>query len=257
MTDDLPLSESLLRQRLAPHPVRYFAQIGSTNDEARAWLEAGAPAGAVVIADEQTQGRGRHHRAWRTPPGAAVALSVVLRPQVEALPQIIMMGALAVIETVEAVGVQHTALKWPNDVLVNGRKVSGVLAETVWSGDMLRGVILGIGVNVSVDFAGSELEPTAISLMTELGAPVDRLTMLESLLARLDYWQLHLGTSTLYRAWKARLVTLGSRVTVTNNTELLTGIAEDVDESGVLLLRQDSGELMRVVAGDLQMGSTQ
>lgn len=247
----MTLSEDILKTRLGSRPFRFYASIGSTNDAARVWLAEGASAGACIIADEQTAGRGRKQRAWHTPPGSAVAVSVILRPTVEALPQVVMLGALAVAETLDGLGLKSVAVKWPNDVLLADKKVCGVLAEASWEGTNLQGVILGIGVNVRVDFTDVETTYPATSIETELGRRVDRADLLAALLARIDFWASQLGSAALFEAWKARLAMLGRTITVKQDHGDLSGTAEDVDDSGVLILRAPDGSLHRVVAGDV------
>jgi BirA family transcriptional regulator, biotin operon repressor / biotin---[acetyl-CoA-carboxylase] ligase len=240
----------IIRDHLAPRPVRYFESIGSTNDEARNWLREGAPADAVVIADQQTKGRGRMGRVWQTPPGAALAVSVILHTPVEQLHQVSMIGALAISDVALGLGLSEVSIKWPNDVLVNGRKVSGVLPESHWDGDKLLGVVLGMGINVSVDFTGTELEDKAISLETAIGKALNRLDLLANLLTAVDQWQ---ASPALFDTWKRRLVTLGQIVAVNTPNGTLHGLAETVDEHGVLILHNDQGELQRVIAGDIAL----
>lgn len=248
MTD---LTRNRLDTVLPPRPFQYFSRIDSTMNFARDWLRDGAPSGAVVIADEQLWGRGRRGRYWHTPPGVALAVSVIMHPTYEALPQIMMLGALAIVDLLDDLGANEVGIKWPNDVLLKNRKVSGVLPETEWEGDTLRGVVLGIGVNVRVDFAGTELENTATSLETELARSLDRTDLLVTLLNRIDHWTAQLATPALFTAWKARLQTLGQSVTVMGDSGIVTGIAQDIDEAGALLVRTASGEVQRVIAGDL------
>ena len=169
----MTLSDDRLRKRLR-HPFKYFDSVDSSNDIAKAWLLDGAPEMAAVIADEQVRGRGRRGRIWHTPANQALALSVILRPQAEALAGVNMLGALSVYDLASATGCEGVGIKWPNDVQVEGKKVSGVLSEAVWRGKRLQGVVLGIGVNVRNDFKGTALEGTAISLEAASGMRLDR-----------------------------------------------------------------------------------
>ncbi len=243
------LTAEQVTQTLAPRPVRFFATLESTNDAALAWLHEGAASGSVVIADEQTRGRGRLGRVWQTPAGAALAASVVLRPPPHLLHQITMVGALAVVDLLDGLGLSDVGVKWPNDVQVRGRKVSGVLSEAAWRGQNLDGVVLGIGVNVRVDFAGTGLADRATSIEMELGRPVDRLALLASLLDAVDRWYDRLESGLTFDCWKRRLTTLGQTVTLQGGA--LVGQAEAVDEQGGLLVRGLDGRLRRVLAGDI------
>jgi len=264
----MALTAERVQSRLASRAVRFYARADSTNDLALDWLRAGAAAGSVVVADEQVKGRGRLGRTWYTPPGTALIVSVVLRPTAEALGRVTMLGAVAIAEVVEQLphplapspsngeGEQDrftVGIKWPNDVQVNGQKVSGVLSEAVWEGDRLRGAVLGMGVNVQIDFSGTELAHTAISLEPAFGLTVDRLDLLADLLARVDYWTARIGSNALFEAWKSRLNMLGKTVTLLNGT--IQGVAESVEPSGALLVRDATGTIHRMMAGDIGLGS--
>ena len=246
----MTLSHSLLAQRLT-RPFRYYACVDSTNDLAKAWLASGAPAGAVVIADEQTRGRGRMGRVWRTPPGTALALSLILKPARASLPRLTMVAALGVDDLVRDCGCADAGIKWPNDVLVNGLKVSGILPEAVWEGDRLWGAVLGIGVNVRLDFSGSALSRSAISLEHVLGRRLDRAQLVGMLLGRLDHWYRQIESPALVAAWKSRLSTLYRRVEVGG----ISGLAIDVTADGALCIRDDAGRLHQARAGDLTLGA--
>ena len=249
------LSEDAIRTALAPRPTRYYAQAGSTNDLALDWLRNGAPTGSVVVADEQTSGRGRLGRAWYAPPGTALMLSVILRPPVTAVGRMTMLGAVAVCDLLsERVEPTVVGMKWPNDVRLNGRKVCGILPEAAWEGNRLLGVALGIGLNVRIDFRDTPFETTATSLESESGKPVDRLDLLVRLLRHVDAWAGKVESPVLYEAWRQRLTMLGQRVSVSNADGRIDGRAEAVDSQGALMLRMETGELRRVMAGDLFLG---
>ena len=249
----MDLSVERLQAVLPARAMQFYPQTASTNDLAREWLLDGAARpGSVGIADEQTKGRGRLGRGWDAPPGTALMLSYLLRPEVDELSFVGMMGALAVVETAEGMGA-HAAIKWPNDVQIDGRKLCGVLPEAEWQGDHLRGVVLGIGLNVRVDFSGTPFADTAISLESVIGA-VDRVDVLTRLLERLDYWSARLASDDLFEAWRGRLGMLQRMVSVVGANGRLTGVAEAVDRRGALLVRDDQGVLHRVIAGDIALG---
>lgn len=244
------MQADLLHQLLRPRPVRYFETTTSTNSDASAWL-ADVPAladGAVVIANEQTQGRGRLGRSWLTPPGSAIAMSLILR-RLATPYSATMIGAVAVAETLEAFAPGQVALKWSNDVQINGRKVCGVLAEGVWQGDQLQAVILGCGINIAVDFRGTELAATAASLQDFSTTPIEREPLIQAILQRVDHWQAA-TPSTLFLAWKNRLATLGKTINVYIADQVVSGVAVDVDTDGALLVETDQG-VQRFLAGDV------
>lgn len=195
-------------------------------------------------------------RVWQTPPGAALAVSVILRPPAAVLPRVSMLGGVAACELVQGLGCTDVALKWPNDVQIGGRKVCGVLVEAEWERDELLGVVLGIGINVRLDFSGTELADSAVSLEPVLGRTLDRLTLLRGLMGRIDDWYARLQTPALYEAWRSRLSTIGQRVSVQAPNQPVCGTAKEVDEHGALLVEDDSGVVHRVVAGDIALGQT-
>lgn len=247
----MTLSEETLRARLGDRPFRFYPEIGSTNDAAREWLESGAPSGAVVIADTQTAGRGRFSRVWQTPPGSALAVSLILKPPQKHIPQVTMLGAVAVAEMLERIGAVDVAIKWPNDVLLNGRKVCGILSESDWKGSLLRGVILGIGLNISVDFTDSPLQDTAISIETALRRAYNRVDILDYLLEFIDKWLARLGTDDLYHEWMQHLKTLGEQVRVSSGAVSFEGIAIDARPDGALIVQTADGKHRAVYGGEV------
>jgi BirA family biotin operon repressor/biotin-[acetyl-CoA-carboxylase] ligase len=251
-----------LRQTLGGRPFRFYQQIGSTQDAAYEWALADPDLPgqriAVVIAEEQTAGRGRQGRRWHAPPQSSIMISAILKPKLapEQLPRVTMLGALAVADTLHPLVGDALALKWPNDVLIGGKKVCGILAEATWVGESLAAVILGIGLNVRTNFAGIELITNATSVEAALGRPVDRLDLLQTLLARIDHWAGVIDLPVLIDTWRANLGTLGKRVRVyteprKEESPHYSGIAEAVDDNGALLVRMESGEMRRVLAADV------
>jgi len=243
----MALSQRKLQNRLQ-QAFRYYASVDSTNDIAMQWLKEGATQGSVVIADEQRNGRGRKGRTWSTPPGVAIALSVILKPPAEHANQLSMLAALAVVDLCAYAGIQNVGIKWPNDVQINGKKVSGILPEAAWEGDELRGVVLGIGVNVRVQFEG-DLAQTATNLEPESGKSLDRADLIGYLLERINFWSSQIDTAVVFEAWRNRLNTIGQRVQV----ESIRGIAQAVDRSGALLIKTSDGSIQRVLAGDVSL----
>ena len=245
---DLPLGE-----------IRYFDSIGSTNDEAAAWAAAGAPDLSLVFADEQTAGRGRLNRRWYTPPGAGLALSLVLRrpkePDDGAIPFHTVLGALAVCDALESVCGLRAEIKWPNDVLVRGRKLSGVLSEAHWQGDRPIAIILGIGVNVkpaSIPPEGLAFPGTCLQI--EAGEPVDRWIVLRAILEGVLHRRPALGSQAFFEDWEARLAYRGEWVIVSQGErEESTGQILGLSRKGTLRLRNRVGEIVEVLAGDVRL----
>lgn len=238
---------------LGGRAVRFYPQVGSTNDLAAAWAAAAAPAGAVVLTEEQTAGRGRRGRAWQAAPGSSLLLSMVLRPRLspEHLPRAALLGAVALAEALAGLGLAPD-IKWPNDVLLDGKKTAGILAEAVWSGHTLQAVVLGIGVNVYAHALPESALLPATTVESALGRPPERGPLLRDLLARLDDWRGRIGDPALIAAWRAGCGMLGRRVIVQTPDGQLTGTAADIDERGALLLHTVSGT-RRLLAGDVSL----
>lgn len=235
----------------------YFSEVSSTMDVAREQARAGFAEGSVVSADRQLAGRGRMQRSWLNESGTALQVSIILRPRPEWLGRLTMVSALAVADAIDQTTSLAVQLKWPNDVLIAGRKTCGILLESEFSGGSLNFVILGIGLNVNLDVARyPELAESATSLMAALGRPISRLDLLRALLVHLErrYDALRAG-EPVHLAWRSRLATLGQSVRVSGPgmETPIEGVAEDVDENGSLLVRQADGSLATVVAGDVTL----
>jgi BirA family biotin operon repressor/biotin-[acetyl-CoA-carboxylase] ligase len=270
--------------------VVYLPATGSTNDIARELAHADAPEATLVITDEQTAGRGRLGRAWYAPPGTCLLLSLLVRPQLPPLQalRLTMIAGLAVVEAVETLHCNvsttplhcnvsttplhcnvsttplhcnvsttplqcNVSLKWPNDIWLNGKKAGGILTEAGITGDQLEYAIVGIGLNVNVDFGQSELEGIATSLMLETGQTVDRLVVLHGIMERFAAWYADITSPRLQEAWAKRLVTLGQWVNAQHGAQLIAGLAEGVDDTGALLVRTPDGTLHTLMAGDVTL----
>jgi BirA family biotin operon repressor/biotin-[acetyl-CoA-carboxylase] ligase len=236
--------------------IRYFDTIGSTNDEAAAWLKAGSPDLSLVIADEQTQGRGRLQRRWFTPPESGLALSLVLREsqpvESDAIPLLLSrltgLGAVAICTTLQACCQLEAQIKWPNDVLLGKRKVAGILAEAHWRGDLLEGVVLGIGVNVTQEAVppASMLNFPATCVEAEAGAAVDRLALLHAILEKIIFWRMQLVSPEFLQAWELHLAYKGEwvRILASDPTHPFTeGSGAEPIQEGQLLGLDDAGRL--------------
>lgn len=238
-----------LDTKIVGHTIEYRAEVGSTNDVARAAAAAGAPDGWTVVADTQTAGRGRFNRRWLSPPGSSIATSFILRPNEHERHWLSPMAALAAARAIEVQTGLHATLKWPNDILANSRKVGGVLVEA--DGAV---VIIGVGINVNFD-PRAHIETTgSSSLSAEMGVTVSRLRLLRQLLRETDQLWLRLRRGDNIRSeWQAKLETLGKAVRMQTPTAIVTGIAEAVDELGALIIRDSGGSCHRFMAGEVTM----
>lgn len=249
------LLSSLLTTQRFGRDLHCFDEVGSTNTVARDLARAGAVEGTVVIADAQTQGRGRLGRTWTSPAGRNLYLSIVLRPRLPdaRLGQVSLVAGVATCEAVRA----HCAavLKWPNDVLVDGRKVAGLLIESEGEGAS-RFLILGIGVNLNATRADfpPELRDKAGSVRMATNALVERERFTASLLAQLErrYDELHAqGFAALRAAWESLSPLIGAQICVEESAGRIEGVALGLDDDGALRVRTASGAEHRVVAGDV------
>jgi len=250
------LKKSLSRLHLGG--IRYFDSIGSTNDEALAWAATETPDLSVVIADEQTAGRGRLDRKWFTPTGMALAFSIVLRPNDEERPhltRIVGLAALAVAEALQKHGLD-AHIKWPNDILIQGRKVCGILIESVWSGEAVDCVVIGVGVNVSKGSVppADILHFPATSLETELGQVPDREELLFDILASLIELRPRLGSDEFIAQWESRLAMRGETVQVeSEKNPTVEGQINGLESDGSLKIRKEHGEFVTVRFGDVRL----
>jgi BirA family biotin operon repressor/biotin-[acetyl-CoA-carboxylase] ligase len=256
------MDQGSLQALLADLPlgsVRYFATVGSTNDLAAHWAEAGAPDLALVAADEQTAGRGRLNRRWITPPGSALAFSLVLKNPGEAdVLRYTALGALAVCDALNATfpPVLPAQIKWPNDVIATRRKLAGVLAEAHWQGETLTAVILGIGINVAPPSVppDEQLNYPATCVEAVIESPVDRWWLLHAVLERLLFWRERLGTPEFVMAWEARLAFRGEWVQVSfEGQPPLEGQVLGLTPDGRLRLRHRQGKLHELHGGELNV----
>ncbi len=249
--------EAQLLERLPVHglgkPLFFYRTIGSTNDRALELARGGAPHGTLVVADEQTSGRGRAGRPWLTRPGAGLAFSLLIRPgdgdpDYQPL-SLNVLGALALVEQLRTRGAA-ASIKWPNDVLLAGRKVAGILTETAWLGERLECVIVGIGVNVRAESVPrrTELDYPAVSVNEIMEAPVPRIDLLCAVLESMAGWLPRLGSAEFVRALRENTAFLGERVRLEWEGGALEGVMEGVNGQGAAQLRMPGG-VVRLVEG--------
>jgi BirA family biotin operon repressor/biotin-[acetyl-CoA-carboxylase] ligase len=232
--------------------VLWYPSVSSTNDVATVLAERGAPEGSVVVANAQSAGRGRRGRAWASPPGAGLYVSVLLRPA-QGAALLTLAAGVAVADGIQTATGLAVDLKWPNDAFIGGRKVAGILAEAISTSGGLD-VIVGCGINVMPAAYPPDVAARATSLERELGRPVDRGMLLAECLANLAarYADLQAGRlADVTSAWRRRAVaTFGRRVRGDIGGNVVEGVAEDLDETGALMVRTVEG-LARVTAGEV------
>jgi len=243
-----------LATRFIGQEVSCYPSLPSTNDVAKQKARQGAKEGTVIVAEEQTAGRGRIKRRWLSPRGS-IALSMILYPPLAYLPSLIMVASLAVARSIEQVTNLKAKIKWPNDVLVNDKKICGILVESDVRGNKVDYAVIGIGLNVNLKLSEfPQIAPMATSLSWELGREVSRREVIRSLLAEAEKLYLALAAGdSVFKEWRDNLVTLGQKVRVSSGAVTYRGIAESVAADGSLLLRQPDGSLLKIVAGDVTL----
>jgi BirA family biotin operon repressor/biotin-[acetyl-CoA-carboxylase] ligase len=235
--------------------VHFFPECRSTNEIIRNLAHTGEPEGALAVADFQSAGRGRLDRTWQAPAGSSLLFSLLLRPPIppaRAL-QAAMAVSLGAINGIRLACGLTARLKWPNDILINGRKAGGILCEIGLDGEMLDYAIVGVGLNVNFDPRGmAGIPPDATSILRELGRPQPRAALLRAILEEIEPLYRAVGRSESLRAeWACALETLGLYVRVSLPEEEITGKAESVDENGALILRLRNKSQRTILAGDV------
>ena len=255
------MNQNQLRKSLAKLPlgeIRYFDSIGSTNDEALAWGANEAGDLSLVIAEEQTAGRGRLDRKWFTPAETALAFSLILRPsraEQQHLSRIVGLAALSVADSLQKDGLS-LQIKWPNDILLNGQKVAGVLIESVWTGAQVDCVVVGIGVNIlrgSVPKGEMLLFP-ATSMEDALGYPVERTEVLHDILAAFIRLRPELASDAFIKKWEESLAFRGEQVQVeAGKGTVVRGRLLGLESDGSMNLSDENGKSWTVQFGDVRL----
>lgn len=255
------LTPDMLRQRLKGSlfgkRIYHFFKVDSTNRVALDLGHAGEPEGAVILAEEQTAGRGRAGRNWHSERAAGIYVTLLLRPKLAPVqaPLLTIMAGLAARSAIEAQTGLMVDLKWPNDLLIGGKKAGGILTEMHAEPGQVRFVIVGIGLNVNQERFPGELGTTATSLRAEGGKPQSRLELLVRLLGEFesDYNRfLREGSAAVVDRFAAvSSYARGKRVRVSNGKETFTGITAGLAPEGLLQVRRENGQVVPVIAGDV------
>lgn len=265
---EIPFNEieikSNLKTSFIGKPLYFHSIIDSTNNEAHALALKGAKEGTAVVADCQTKGKGRLGRTWESPNGVNIYTSIILRPDIhpQTAPKLTLMAAVAVAETISKFlnngsGCKsEPAVKWPNDILLNSKKVSGILTEMNSETDRINFIILGIGVNLNMtmDMLPKELRTIATSLKEETGKDISRIDFLNTLYLNIEKWHkdfLKNGFAPVCEAWKTYFNMAGKAVNIKDADRQIEGIALTIDDNGHLLVREKSGKIVKIVSGDV------
>jgi BirA family biotin operon repressor/biotin-[acetyl-CoA-carboxylase] ligase len=251
--------QARLTTRRLGRALRLVDETPSTQDEAHAWVAQGASHGALVVAEAQTAGRGRLGRSWHSPKSKGVWMSLVLKPDIPLplTPQLTLLAAVALCRTLRRLTGKEAAIKWPNDILIGDRKVSGILMESSAEDERLNYVVAGVGVSVNLrreDFP-PELQTVATSLLLEAGRPIEREELIALFLEQLEeLYELYRreGFSPIRTLWEALSSTLGRTVSIKTPQGVEKGIALRLDETGALVVRREEGGETKVFSGDVR-----
>lgn len=236
--------------------LRIVTTTTSTQHELITWLNKGGGEGAVVLAEEQTKGRARQGRSWYSPPGKGIWMSIALQPQLsqQLLPQLTLLIAVAVCQAIHKVTNLQPDIKWPNDILVNDKKVCGILLEV--TNEQPDYVIIGIGISVNLDKIdySAELYDVATSLQIVMGHPIDRVSLAVQCLYELERLYLQYkqhGFTPIRLLWEAQSITVGRRVVISMPSHTVSGIAQRLNEIGALVIQDETGCEQHIFTGDL------
>jgi BirA family biotin operon repressor/biotin-[acetyl-CoA-carboxylase] ligase len=236
----------------------YSEKVDSTNDIAKALASKGATEGTIVLAEQQIKGRGRRGRWWDSPFGVGIYLSIILRPKVNPreAPKITVVFGVAAAFAIEKLTSLKPRIKWPNDLLISGKKVGGILTEMSAEMDGIDYVVVGLGLNVNNPRSSfpKEIKGMASSLKEELGRPICRVTLLQCLLGELEFCYQEFvdgNFSSILARWRELTDTLGRLLEVDTFGRRVAGEAIDIDENGALILKDKDGNIHRIIAGDI------
>lgn len=254
--------EDGLRTDFIGKEIHHYRKVSSTQEAAKGLAAEGAKEGTVVIAETQTRGKGRRGREWHSPAGG-VYMSVIPRPQINPArtPLLTLLAGVAVAKVLRRIYNLKAELKWPNDVMINDKKICGILTEMTAETEAVNYCIVGIGINANIQLAHfpPEIRASTTSLRKKLSGHVSRVELVRDLLWEIE--QLYTvfkerGPAPILEEWKSLTNTLGAWVQITGQTEVVKGRAVDLDQDGALNIRLTDGSLRRIIAGNLSLQSS-
>lgn len=237
----------------------YLESVDSTNNYAKRIAEDGTPSGTLVVADEQTGGKGRRGRAWCTPKGSAIAMTIVLRPDIrpELASMVTLVMGLSVAKAIESLYPVSVGIKWPNDVVVNGKKICGILTEMSAEMTGIHYLVIGTGINTNVEEFPEEIQSVATSLIKELGEKVNRAELIAACLKYFEeYYEKYIAAGNLAplkEDYEALLLNRNNKVRVLEPNHEYTGLSLGINEDGELLVEKEDGTVTAVYAGEVSV----
>lgn len=256
------LSASELKSRIqnkwAGKNIYYYEETGSTNTDAKRFGEEGAAHGTVVVADKQNAGKGRRGRAWQSPEGKDIYFTILLRPEFvpDKASGLTLVMALSVAQAIESCGLE-AGIKWPNDVVLNGKKICGILTEMNVETDYIQYVVVGVGINVNLDVMPEEIKETATSILLESGKKMARAKLLQDVLERFEEnyerYEKDLSLANMMEEYNGYLVNRNRQVRVLDPKGEYEGTARGINEYGELLVETGDGQTVAVYAGEVSV----
>jgi BirA family biotin operon repressor/biotin-[acetyl-CoA-carboxylase] ligase len=250
--------EGLETQRLGKGEIFYSKEIDSTNRKARDLADDGAPEGSLVLSEAQTKGRGRKGRTWFSPPEGGIYISLILRPTISPAeaPKFTLLTAVAIAEALISMTSLNIQIKWPNDILVDGKKMAGILTEMNSEMDEVNYIVVGLGLNVNTPKFPDEIQGIATSVLIETGKVFPRAKLIQEYLARYEaYYDIYkkIGFDSIIDRWKDLSEIIGKKVEVEVIGNQFVGEALDIDSDGALILKDDQGDEHRIISGDITL----
>jgi len=252
------IREGLETEVFGKKDIIYCTEIDSTNLKAKNLAAKGAPEGTIVVSEKQTKGRGRKTREWFSPPREGIYLSLILRPNiiVRNAPRITLFAAVSIAETLKCMTDLELSIKWPNDILINGKKVAGILTEMSSERDTIKYVVVGLGLNVNTRWFPNGIRDTATSLLIETGKQISRPALVKEYLKWHERYYAMLqntGFAPIMKRWRELADIIGKQVTVAGFDREYQGEVRDVDEEGAIILQEKTGQVHRVIFGDVTL----
>lgn len=251
---------TLLNTKCFGHSIHYFEECDSTQTIAQELARNGAEDGTIVISETQTAGKGRMSRPWESTRGKGIWMTIIIRPDIlpQQAPPFTLVVAVAVVNALKSLYKNFTPIiKWPNDILINGRKCTGILTEMVAEMDRVQALLIGMGINVNQqqDDFPDELQQIATSITVEEGETIDRAELVASIVNYFEEYTnqyLQNGFAPIKQLWEQSSGTIGKRIKATTLTEVIEGLAVGITENGVLEIRLDNSEIKQVYSADIE-----
>jgi len=252
------IREGLETKLLGKGDIVYSKEIDSTNRKARDLADEGAPEGTLVLSEAQIRGKGRKGRTWFSPPKGGIYISLILRPTISPVdaPKFTLLTAVAIAEALLSMTPLNINIKWPNDILVNGKKIAGILTEMSTEMDAVNYIVVGLGLNVNTPKFPEAIQGIATSIFIETGKVFPRVKIIQEYLARYEaYYDMYkkIGFDSIIDRWKDLSEIIGKKVEVEVIGNQFIGKALDIDSDGALILKDEQGGVHRIISGDITL----